>query len=400
MRTGARPSLPLLAKPLKSARTAASQSPKGAIAPRQTAPGPAATTADHARFATPVSPSQAPLFATHTSPNGQGASVARQVLAAWRTQPTARVNDAEVAAATDALFLHHHDMGFFGRRFEGLRTERGLGDDGDLEVTLAPNRKDGKVDGDGCPFCQSHFPEQRALLWRDWQVLVNAYPYADGHSRHTVIAASGHRLQGFDADTLSDMAGLQRMLTTHRGQPVTMHFNGTAGNSEQHLHWHASHERLPVERWLDEGKADVELLRRGADGAVSAWAKGAFAGLVLEGSAAFVGRWAARIVKGLDDDPTTAGRYNMLLLPQQGGQVRMVLVPRRALPKGDETPKLGGAWAVGGREVRYEPQLTEGAAAELVTGVKAHVVRPEELSWLRPMLARPENGVLFARLAA
>lgn len=327
-------------------------------------------------------------------------SVARQVLSTWREQTTASVTDAQLGEATDALFLYHHDRGFFGKRFEGLRVERGLGEGGELEVTLAPNRKDGHVEGDGCPFCQSHFPEQRSLAWRGWQVLVNAYPYADAHSRHTVIAALGHRPQSFDADTLRDMAGLQRLLTQHRGQPVTMHYNGTAGNSEKHLHWHASHERLPVERWLDEGTADVKALRRGADGTVASWSQGAFAGLLLEGSAAFVGRWAARVTKGLDDDPLTAGRYNMLLLPTQDERVRLVLVPRRALPKGEETPKMGGAWAVGGREVRYEEALAEGAVEQLEQAARAHVVRPEELAWLPGMLARPESGVLFARFAA
>lgn len=338
----------------------------------------------------------APGRATHSDP----ASITRQVLAEWRERPVASVDDAQVAAAADLMFLYHHDRGFFGRRFEGLRVARGLGEDGSLEVTLAPNRKDGHVDGDGCPFCQSHFPEQRALAWRDWQLLVNAYPYADAHSRHTVIASRGHRPQGFDADALRDMTTLQRLLTKHRGQPVTMHYNGTAGNSEQHLHWHATHERLPVERWLDEGQAETAVLRRGAEGAVSTWAKGAFAGLVLEGSEAFVGRWAARIVKGLDDDPLTAGRYNMLLLPAQGEEVRLVLVPRRALASGDETPKMGGAWAVGGREVVYEHEVPADAAEKLTAAARAHVVRPEELAWLKPLLTKPESGVLFARFAA
>lgn len=332
--------------------------------------------------------------------SGQEVSAARHVLSQWRTQTHATVTDGEVGEAADALFLYHHDLGFFGKRFLGLRVERGLGDDGELEVTLAPNRKDGKVEGDGCPFCQSHFKEQRSLAWRGWSLMVNAYPYADAHSRHTVIAALGHRPQSFDADTLRDMAGLQKLLEQHRGQPITMHYNGTAGNSERHLHWHASHERLPVERWLSQGTADVTALRRGADGTVSSWSKGEFAGLVLEGNAAFVGRWAARIVKGLDDDALTAGRYNMLLLPTDDDSVRMVLVPRRDLPQGEETPKMGGAWAVGGREVMYEESLPEGAAEHLKAAARAHVVRPEELSWLRPMLAKPESGVLFARFSA
>ncbi len=327
-------------------------------------------------------------------------SVTRQVLSRWQRQTTASVGDAEVAQAADAMFLYHHDRGFFGRRFEGLRVERGLGDAGDLEVTLAPNRKAGKVSGDGCPFCKSHFPEQRSLAWRGWQLLVNAYPYADAHSRHTVIAALGHRAQSFDADILRDMAQLQRLLGEHRGRPVTMHYNGTAGNSERHLHWHATHERLPVERWLDEGTAERTTLRRGAEGTVASWSRGDFAGLLLEGSAAFVGRWAARIVKGLCDDPLTGGRYNMLLLPSETGDVRLVLVPRRVLPAGQETPKMGGAWAVGGREVRYEQELPEGAAEDLQAAARVHVVRPEELSWLRPLLQRPESGALFARFAA
>lgn len=335
-----------------------------------------------------------------TAKASDSASVTRQVLATWRNHTVAAVTDAEVAAATDLLFLYHHDRGFFGRRFEGLEVVRGLGEAGDLEITLAPNRKDGHIEGDGCPFCKSHFPEQRALAWRSWQLLVNAYPYADAHSRHTVIASQGHRPQSFDADVLRDMVELQRLLAGHRGQPVTMHYNGTAGNSEQHLHWHATHERLPVERWLDEGSAETEVLRRGPDGSVATWAKGDFAGLVLEGDTAFVGRWAARIVQGLDDDPLTAGRYNMLLLPAKGTQARLVLVPRRALAEGEDAPKMGGAWAVGGREVRYEHELPEDAADKLTAAARVHVVRPEELRWLKGLLRKPESGVLFARFAA
>jgi hypothetical protein len=331
---------------------------------------------------------------TRTQADNAPARVSRRLLHAWKDDYLSRVDDGELRAALDTLHLYHHDKQFFVNRFEGTQVVGGLGEDGDLEVMLAPNRKSGMKPSCGCPFCRTtDRTGGRGLSWRGWRVLPNAYPYAPAQSQHSVLAFEGHREQTCDPKVLADMIAYQAHVDDGRG--VTMHYNGTAGNSQKHLHWHSSQERLPIERWLDEGDVDLKDLRATPEGRVAQYRHGAFSGLLVEGEASFVSRWGARLADKLATDDKTGGRYNMLLLPQKDGKARLVVVPRRA--PSDDMPKLGGAWAVVGRDVKYTHDVPDGYAQDLETRAHANTVRAEELDWLPGLLSKSDNAALFLR---
>jgi hypothetical protein len=324
--------------------------------------------------------------------------VGRRLFRNWKSEYKSAVADGELRQAVNALFHYHHDKQFFGIRHEGMQLHEGLGPDGELEVFLAPNRKDGKTESCGCPFCVDSAEDHKALAWRDWRIIVNKFPYAPAQSHHTVLAWEGHREQGCGPKVLEGVLAYQRLVDDGRG--TTMHFNGTAGNSESHLHWHASREEIPVERWLDDDTADERVLRRMPGGEISSFTRGPFGGFVVEGDESFVAKWGSRLVDVVAKDDDTDGRYNLLALPQKDGKARLVILPRRFVPDDEELPRLGGAWAAGGREVRYEAELTEDADDEMLAGAQLHVVRPEEIEGVDALLKAPESGVLFARFGA
>jgi hypothetical protein len=322
--------------------------------------------------------------------------LSRRLLRTWKTEYRAQVNDGELESAVSALFAYHHDMGFFGIRHEGQKLETGLGPDDDLEIFLAPNRKDGQTPSCGCPFCKTSAPVRRVAAWRDWQVLPNAYPYAPAHSRHTLLAWDGHREQTTDAGILKDVLAFQRLVGSNE-QPITMHFNGRAGNSQQHLHWHASRETIPVEAWLDERIAETETLRASARGHVKTWEKGRFSGLVIEGDEAYVAKWGARLTEVVAKDDDTVGKYNLLALPQKNGRARLVILARR---DGEDLPSFGGAWAAGGRAVRYENELPKDAEQNFLDAAEENVVHPDEIEALRSAATSGlESSLLALRLA-
>jgi hypothetical protein len=322
--------------------------------------------------------------------------VTRRLLQAWKTDYRAAITDGELSAGVSALFAYHHDQGFFGIRHDGQKLEEGLGPDQDLEIFLAPNRKDGQTESCGCPFCIKSAPVRRVATWRSWQVLPNAYPYAPAHSQHTLLAWEGHREQTTDPNILTDVFAYQRLVgTTER--PITMHFNGTAGNSQQHLHWHATREVIPVQEWIDEGIADTEVLRRGPAGDVKTWEKGLFSGILIEGDEAYVAKWGARLTNVVAEDDDTVGKYNLLALPPKQGRARLVIMARRA---GDDLPAMGGAWAAGGRAVRYEKKMPEGAEQKYLDAAAQGVVHPDEIEALTPAArAGLECSLLALRLA-
>lgn len=326
------------------------------------------------------------------------AAVSARLFQAWKSDFAAPVADGELKEAVDALFFHHHDKGFFGVRHEGQVLEQGLGPDDDLEIFLAPNRKADKEKDElcGCPFCVDSAPVRRVAEWRSWQVLPNAYPYAPAHSQHTLLAWQGHREQTTDADIVRDVLSFQQ-LTRSDERPVTMHFNGTAGNSETHLHWHATRERIPLEGWLDDGEAELETLRRTPEGAVQTWEKDSFSGVLVEGDDAFVARWGARLTKVVAADDDTVGRYNLLALPRKDGRARFVILARRA---GEDLPAMGGAWAAAGRAVRYETELPDTAEQDFLDAAEVNVVHPDEIEALRGAATQGlESSVLALRLA-
>lgn len=359
---------------------------------RFSAPPPVATpAAQPASLASPALAARvkAPLRAEHTDP-------APRLLAAWAKPGAykAPVSDAELGQGVQTMFTYLHDKGFFRDRLDGIERKAHLGPNGDLDFLLVPNRMRHKPTGNGahvCPFDSQPDPIERGLLWRDYQVLANAFPYAPKESQHTVIATEAHVPQGFSASMLGDMIDYQRL----QPKPVSMHFNGIAGNSQRHFHWHAQGEVWPLQKKLDAGRLETTPLRRTAQGTVSTYEEDFFRGFLVEGTRNFVTRQAARIVREMEKDPTIAGHYNMLLLQPRAGQIRLAVVPRLALSDGAKHQI--GALGVAGRGVLVKDHLPEDAVANMIARVDATVPRPSTLPWVAALKAAPESDAISLR---
>lgn len=322
--------------------------------------------------------------------------------AAWQSAYLAAAGDAQLPRAVDDLFERASATGFLGAPVEACSLLRGLGPDRELEVQLVPGRGGYRTNRATeaacvCPFCKPDDARQRAVAWRSWHLLVNAHPYAA--SQHMVVSRAAHEPQGFSPSILGDMIDLQRRLRPS----TTLHYNGLAGNSQNHLHWQATREQLPLTRALDGDDGLVlSAVRKDHDACVDTFARGFFAGLLVSGSATGVVRNATRIVAHLDADPLTRGHYNLLLLPPKRGQVRLVVLARRASDIAVDAGVLGtirlGAFDLAGRGVLAKDALPPGGAEAFVAAAARTLVRPQELSWLAALRLAPASDVLGIRL--
>jgi hypothetical protein len=324
----------------------------------------------------------------------------------WKSGLLARVADGQVALAVDTLFDYHVKAGFFGVRTEGMRREHGVGPD-KVDVQYAPNRDKVplvEVNAHGskeCALCRPPMPEERGLSWRGYNVWPNAFPYLPESQQHVVITAARHVGQSFSAAILGDMVDYQRAAS--RDQPVTMHYNGIAGNSQFHLHWHASRELLPLQRMVDDGSLPLTRLHAGRGGHVDTYDRGFFTGILVTGDKGYVTRWAASIVSRLDGDPLTRGAYNLLLLHPRDGQVRLAVIPRRAdnlKPEVGSFGKVGlGAFSLGGTIVVPRESVPPTFGQDLCAAVDQTLVRPHQLPWLQELARAPSHPALVARSA-
>lgn len=325
----------------------------------------------------------------------------------WQQHLLARVGDASVGAAVDSLFEYHQACAFFGERILGMRRLTLDTAEGALDVQLAPHRNkvpvaEVHVHGQAeCALCKPPFVDERGLRWRDYSIWPNAYPYLPPEQQHVVITAATHQGQHFAPRILEDMIDYQR--AAGQATPVTLHYNGVAGNSQFHLHWQASRERLPLQRLLDEGSLPLQRVHSGAGGRVESYDQGFYAGLLVSGDKAYVSRMATRIVAQLERDPVTRGAYNLLLLHPRQGEARLVVIPRRADMLQPELPSFGkvglGAFSFGGTIVVPREQLPDGFAGELCTAARQTLVRPSELGWLDELREQVDNAVLALRTA-
>jgi len=327
---------------------------------------------------------------------------------AWQRSLLARVPDGQLAAAVDAMFDYHADVKFFGERTSGMRRASGLGPNHDLDVQFAPNRDkvplveiSDQVKKE-CALCKPPFPDERGLSWRDYVVWPNAFPYLPEAGQHVVVTAAKHVGQGFSPQLLGDMIDYQRFASQQT--PVTMHFNGIAGNSQFHLHWQATREKLPLQRMLDAGTLPLERLHSAGNGHIDSYDRGYYAGLVVTGDKSYVTRWAQLLVEKLDTDPQTRGAYNLLLLHPADGQTRLVVIPRRAddlKPVVNNFGKVGiGAFTLGGTIVVPAPAVPASFGDDIVAAAGKTVVRPGELGWLPALMQQPTHPMLRARTAS
>lgn len=328
-------------------------------------------------------------------------SLAQRLEQVWTTQLLAPVTNQEMPRAIDALMAYHLEAGFFGERFDGMERFSGFGPAGTVEVALAPNRKKvpiGRdVDGHGnCGLCKPPFPEERGLIWGTWRVWPNAFPYVPADSQHIILTHQGHLPQSYSPQILADMVDFQNCAAG--GEQLTMHYNGTAGNSQIHLHWQATRETLPLQRQLDSGRMPLTDLRRDQEGRIATYDQDFYAGLVVEGDKPYLVRWATRIIARLNDDPTTRGAYNLLLLKPRAGRLRLVIVPRRADHLKPEVGSIGkagiGAFNTGGIIVLPRAAIPGDFADAITPAMRSTIVPPRELAWLGQLSEEPRVAIL------
>lgn len=322
-----------------------------------------------------------------------------------------RLRDSQVAQGVSQLLRHVGVSGFFENRYQGM--QRISDDNSSLEVQLSPNRKAkgsdrSSRDSSVCVLCVAGDDRSRRVRWRDYDLLPNKYPYVGAQSEHMLIMPTAHRPQSFSASLLADMIDYQRAASSER--PVTMHYNGLAGNSQSHLHWQSTHEILPIQNELESGRLKTTLIRQSPQGKLESFEDGLYAGFALTGSKDYVLRFATQIVARLDRDPRTSavnkdgkrqGTYNMLMLPRADGQVRLIIQPRRADKLKVEIGSAGrvgvGAFTLGGVFVLVRDQVPHDFFEKVQKSVKPTIVSPSELGWTRVLKQLPESSAIQIR---
>ena len=246
----------------------------------------------------------------------------------------------------------------------------------------------------GCVLCNPPNPEQRGLTWKGYTLWPNVFPYLPAESEPVVISSSRHTDQRFDAVIMRDMIDYQ----SFAGPDVTMFYHHWFGNSEPHLHWHATKYTMPVEGLIDDGVAARAPVRQDADGTVETFDDGTLGGLLLTGDREYVARWAARVVSEAEADPNGGG-YNLMLLPPRNGQLRLAVMVRRKEPRPGEEDRIDlGAPELAGTFVMPVEELPPDALALKLEAVEQNLVRPRELSFLDRLAARPDGDWLSVRL--
>ncbi len=335
-----------------------------------------------------AAPSRPPVTSIQ-QPVAGSPPIALRLHAIWQAQRLAAVADQELPSAIDAMMKYHVDVGFFGIRTDGMRNIEGFGPHGDVRVALAPNRHKvpiaRDVDGQGsCGLCKPPFPSERGMAWRDWRVWPNAFPYVPTSMQHILLTSAHHQPQSFAPSVLADMLDFQTVAAG--GRPLTMHYNGIAGNSQHHLHWQATREITPLQTAIDAGRLPLAPCVTAPDGRVETYDHGFFAGMLVSGSKSFVVRQATRIVEKLNQDPTTRGAYNLVLLVPRAGRFRLSIVARRPDNLRPEIGSFGrrsiGAFNTAGVLVVPADDLPDDFAEAITPAVRATIVPPNELPWL------------------
>jgi hypothetical protein len=310
---------------------------------------------------------------------------AARVRASLLATGAALVRDHELRAAVDALF--DVSAATLAPRHAGMRTEVVAAHGVDLEMFFAPQRNVGAApahDAASCPFCS---PTGPSLSWRGRRIVPNAFPYAPASSQHLLLVPLDHKPQAFDRTFFTDALALQRWL----GHDVALHFNGTAGNSQPHLHVHAHRERLPLERAIDDGSAQRAALGVVAGATVARIAHGPLRGVLLTGSDDVVVAAAARLATVLVDDDVVDGRYNLHILRRDNGAARLLFVPRRAdslFVDDAQAGKVGaGAFDVAGRHVVEGDQLEPAHRAAWTALLPRTIVDPNDIAGLAALLS-------------
>jgi len=310
----------------------------------------------------------------------------------WASTQVAPIQDAQVSSAVTTLIRHHVSNGFYGNRLEGMRCVKNLDQDGFLEVELAPNRVSppaGKHNKPGhCVLCTPTLTGEVGLSWRNWIIWPNAFPYLPAEQQHVIIMPARHQGQRFSRAVLEEMVDYQRLASAEA--PVTLHYNGVAGNSQHHLHWQGTRSKLPVEQALESGKLGQKPLRVDKGGnRVDTFEQTQTAGFLVRGSKTYVSKMADDIIQRLNTDPLTRGAYNLVLLTPKDGQVRLAIFPRCASNLSPTMEELGpftyGAFESAGRLLLHMDQLPRRMAEKAESAAQRTLVGPSLFRWLNDL---------------
>jgi hypothetical protein len=317
------------------------------------------------------------------------AAIEAAVNAQWSNGWLARVTSGELPTAVGAMHERIKALHLMDDQYAGMRVER---DVHGVDVLFCPNRhyrddQEGPAHEDlAKPIGR---PDDRALGWRDYVVRANAFPYVPEVDQHTVIVTQAPETQHFEPRRFADMIDYQAAAGALA--PVTLHYNGIAGNTQTHWHWQSTQATLPLQRLLDGGRLGLDVLRRSANGSVAAFDDGFYAGVLVQGRKEYVVSQATELVARLDREPTR-GAYNLLLLKPLDGRVRLVVIPRRAdnlfpeTPSGEEVQI--GAMSLGGWIAVSKAALSDTCIEELKKAQRQSMVPPGELAWLQGLRDR------------
>lgn len=323
------------------------------------------------------------------------------------------VSDGVLAFAVDALIDHAAAAGDFGDAIEGMRRVVAQGAGLLPEVQLAPKRNAPtarQAEPTACALCVPSSSAERHLAWRDQIVRINRYPYVPPERRHVLLLPRAHERQSFSPRMLGDALDLAGFMSCSGRRPVVAFYNGLAGNSQSHLHWHALLEHSPLERAIDGEHLPLETIRSTAHGAVCAFDHGPFIGLLVRGTRAHVLTWAERIVERIGQDPRTQvrgpdgsmeGTYNLVILSPRSGEHRLAIFPRRAAEPSPNVGSFGpytfGAYALAGVFVVQSESVPDDFLAAVAPAARQVVVGAHELPWLRALTRGPESDLLRLR---
>ncbi|MEE2903191.1 MAG: hypothetical protein VYC39_12735 [Myxococcota bacterium] len=311
------------------------------------------------------------------------------------------VADHELEEAISILYKHVKDAGFFAEGFTDMK--RVVDDETGLEVQLAPHRKflprDSRANTvNECVLCRPHDHRSRRIQWRNLYFLPNKYPYLPAEYKHVLILTKEHRPQVFDSKVLRDLIDYQQCAGGTR--PVTLHFNGNAGNSQVHLHWQATHETLPIQKLLDSDQLKLTTLYSSNQGSLASYDKGIYRGFLIEGDERFVCESADVIVQCIYREPRTtmqgedgkiSATYNMVLLQSKGALCRLLIQPRRASHlrvKFGTVGRVGvGAFTLGGIFLMSKPEVPEGFFQQVTEHVRRTTVGVSEFDWIEELIS-------------
>ena len=334
-------------------------------------------------------------------PDSQNSLITR-LLQALQLNTIEVVNDEELEFAISVLYRHVKDAGFFGEGFTDMH--RVVDEKSGLQVQLAPHRKflprDSRANTvNECVLCRPHDHRSRRIQWRNLYCLPNKYPYLPAEHEHVLILTTEHRPQVFDSDVLRNLIDYQEF--AGRTRPVTLHFNGNAGNSQVHLHWQATHETLPIQSLIDNERLLSTPLYSSKHGTLASYDHGIFRGFLLEGNRDFLGACAELIVQYLCNDARTSftrddgeasTTYNMVLLQPGKSGSRLLIQPRRASHLRVAFGKVGrvgvGAFTLGGVFLMSKPAVPEGFFQQVTEEVRRTTVGVDEFEWVDELLSK------------